>query len=132
MQEVLAIGVAVAAIALAVMVIASLRVLHAVAGALVAAGGLSSRPRRSAPPEEPAPTSRPWPPRKDETFFPTYLAGHDTSAELAAALARARAAVRVEHIMAVCKSFRVRCELRDVDGRLHGLVEPDGSLKEAR
>lgn len=132
MQEVLAtlLIASIAIAALVAVVIASLRVLHVAAGMWAATGG-PQRPRRPAPPEEPAPVSRPWPPRKDETFFPTYLAGVDTSAELAAALARARAAVRVDHIMAVCKSFRVRCEMRDVDGRLYGLVEPDGSLKQA-
>ena len=132
MQEVIAaVVVALAAVALILVIVSYLRVLHVVAGAWAATGGGGwSRPRRPVPEEEPPPVSRPWPPRSDETFFPTYLSGKDTSAELVAALARARAAVRADHIAAVCRSFRVRCELRDVDGRVHGIVEADGSMEQ--
>jgi hypothetical protein len=130
MQEaVLASVVALAGSLVAVIVVASLRVLHVVRGAWAATGGgVWTRPRSAAPEEEQAPASRRWPPRSDEMFFPTYLAGKDTSAELVAALARARAVVRVDHIAAVCRSFRVRCEMRDVDGRVLGTVEADGTL----
>lgn len=130
MQEVFAtVLVALSAIALVAAFVAGARVLHVVAGAWAATGGgVWSRPPKSQAKEEPLPSSRRWPPRREDTFFPTYLPGKDTSADLAAALARATASVRLEHIEAVCRSFRVRCEMRDVEGRVQGIVEPDGRV----
>jgi hypothetical protein len=77
-------------------------------------------------PKRPPPDPPPPPPKHGELYVPTYLPTRDTPPDVASTLAVVSEQVSLAHVIAVCTTFGIRAEVRDVKGRMRGVVGPKG------